>query len=64
MNTDLDDINQFVEENHDAIVRVLRHSANETARAYAWALLDYAYDAPELDALHDELDALEREVSA
>lgn len=43
------DLETYVDENYDRIVRVLRHSQDSYARGCAWALLDVALSEPELD---------------
>lgn len=54
----MSDIDSFVDDNHDSIVRVLKHSNNAYARACAWALLDAGSDAPDLEDLEHELRTL------
>lgn len=57
---DVSDINpeEYVEENRETIIKVIRHSSDSFARACAWTLIDRYSDDPDLDELHDELDAV------
>ena len=61
MTAEYDNPNAFVDETREMLERVLRHSNDTYARACAWALLDAGSDAPDLDTLRDELEALQEE---
>lgn len=60
IDTDYDDLDAFVDANRSDLINVIRHSSNAYARACAWALLDAGSDAPDLEDLEDELQALKR----
>lgn len=49
---------EFVDENREMLERVLRHSNSPYARACAWALIDAGSDAPDIDQLKRELEAV------
>lgn len=52
---------EFVEEDRECLERVIRHSSDPSARAWAWAILDAGSDGPELDDLERELETLRRQ---
>jgi hypothetical protein len=56
------DIESYVRQNRDAIVRVLRQSSDNFARACAWTLLDRGL--PELTELRREFDRVQQEGTA
>jgi len=58
---DYGSVDEFVAENREMLIRVLRHSNNEYARACAWALLDKGGDAPDLEQLQRELGTLQKQ---
>jgi hypothetical protein len=53
-----DDIETYVQENRDQIVRILHHSSDHFSRACAWTLLDRGLPDPELAELQRELEHL------
>jgi len=61
--TRFDDVEAYVQENREMLVRVLRHSNDEFARACAWTLLDEGSSEPELEQLQDELEAIREGVA-
>ena len=56
---DYTSVEEFVAENQEMLVRVLRHSSNSYARACAWALLDKGSDPVDLAQLQQEFNALQ-----
>lgn len=54
---------RYVRENRDRLRRVLRHSNDQMARAWAWALLDKYGEEPEIHDLKREFEAAEKEVA-
>ena len=56
---DYDSVETFVAENREMLTRVLRHSNDSYARACAWALIDAGSDAPDIEQLRTELNALQ-----
>jgi len=64
IDTNYDDIEQFVDANREALVRVIKHSDNSYARACAWTLLDAGSDGPELEQLQSELSHIREEGAA
>jgi len=59
---DVDDIDpeEYVQENREEVIRVIRHSDDAFTRACAWTLLDRYTPDQDLDELHDELDLVAR----
>lgn len=55
---DYNSVEEFVDDHRQMLERVLRHSNNAYARACAWALIDIGSDAPEIDQLQRELEAV------
>ena len=64
IDTDYDDLEQFVDANREELVRVIKHSDNSYARACAWTLLDAGSDGPELEQIQNELDHIRKEGAA
>lgn len=58
IDTEYDDIEEFVEANREDLVNIIKHSSNTYARACAWTLLDAGSDAPELEQLEEEIQHL------
>jgi len=58
------DVETYVHQNRDRIVRVLRQSSDNFARACAWTLLDHGLPDPELAELRREFDHVRQEGSA
>ena len=58
---DYGSVEEFVEEEREMLVRVLRHSDNAYARACAWALIDAGSDGPEIERLKRELETLQQQ---
>lgn len=54
------DAEEYVRENRERIVRVIRHSDDPFARACAWVLLDRYTPDRDLEELREELDAVVR----
>lgn len=54
------DPEEFVEENRETIITVLRNSSDPLARAFAWALLDRYSEPPSEEELLRESEALRR----
>ncbi|MDJ1433546.1 hypothetical protein [Halostagnicola sp. A-GB9-2] len=59
-----DELREWVKENRDMLVRILRHGTDGYARACAWALLDRGASDPELEQIENELDALRQQREA
>jgi hypothetical protein len=55
-----EDIETYVRENRDQIVKILRHSSDRFSRACAWTLLDRGLPDPELAELQRELELLQK----
>lgn len=60
---DVEDINpeEYVQENRNRVIRIVRHCDDPFARACAWTLLDRYTPDKDLEQLHDELDAVTEE---
>ena len=52
------DPEEYVQENRETIITIIRQSNDPFSRACAWALLDRYTPDPELQELHEELDAI------
>lgn len=52
------DPKEFVRENRQEIVAIIRSSSDPFMRAYAWALLDEYTPDPDTAELYEELDAI------
>ena len=59
----IDNPEEYVRENRDTLRRVLRHSDDQMARAWAWALLDRYGETPDLHDLKREFEAAEEAVA-
>lgn len=53
------ELREWVKNNRNMLVRILRHGTDGYARACAWALLDRGASDPELEQIQNELDQLQ-----
>ena len=59
---DVDDIDpeEYVQDNRENIIQVIRHSDDPFTRACAWMILDRYTPDRDFEDLHEELDAVAR----